>query len=86
MADKPKSSVHLNYEDNQKLTEMFSGVGLGDKVSLVVTGKVTRLDEYGVGMHLLKIGKSEEPEDSDDDSSDLQDEPVFADVNVYEEA
>lgn len=85
--DKPRSSVHLSYEDNQKLTEMFAGVGLGDKVSLVITGKVTRLDEYGVGMHLKKIAKASEPEDEDDESdSSLDDEPVFANVDVYNEA
>lgn len=85
--DKPKSSVHLSYEDNEKLTDMFAGVGLGDKVSLIITGKVTRLDEYGVGMHLKKIAKAEEPEDSEDESdTSLEDEPVFANVDVYEEA
>ena len=63
---------------------MFTGAGLGDKTSLVVTGKITRIDEYGVSMDLTKIAKTEEPEDGDGSVSEdsLEDSPIAAVINV----
>ena len=84
--DKPRSSITLHFDQNSDLVKEFTGTGLGDRVSMLVTGKVTRIDEYGVSMDLKKISTTDEMDDDEvsinEDS--LDDSPISAVLNVNE--
>lgn len=75
--EKPKPMLDLDFYENKALQEMFQGVGLGDKFTLVITGKVTRLSEHGVTLQPTHIASGDESlDESGVDEDTLSDEPV----------
>lgn len=76
--EKPKPTVDLDFWDNKELQDMFQGVGLGDKFTVVITGKITRLSEHGVTLQPTHIASGDEDleEGGGVDNDSLENEPV----------
>jgi hypothetical protein len=82
--EKPKPTVDFDFWDNKELQEMFQGVGLGDKFTVVITGKVTRLSEHGVTIQPTHISSGDEDleEESGVGEDSLENEPVSVVLNA----
>lgn len=81
--ERPPSSLHVNFEDNAKMIDMFTGKGLGDKIVLKVEMKLTNVSEYSVGGNITKIGVGSMDDDDEEPESGLEeDDPISMTMNV----